>query len=62
MPAGTAIDPTTGDVLVALFSGQIGDYSASVLSFGLPGRTIRDPTGSAPITGELHRIALDKIL
>lgn len=33
VPAGVAIDPTTGDVLVALFSGQIGDYFGSVLSF-----------------------------
>ncbi len=33
VPAGLAIDPTTGDVLVALFSGQIDDYFGSVLSF-----------------------------
>ena len=33
VPAGVAIDPTTGEVLVALFSGQIGDYFGSVLSF-----------------------------
>lgn len=32
VPAGVAIDPTTGDVLVALFSGQ-GDHYGSVLSF-----------------------------
>ncbi|MFW2336412.1 ScyD/ScyE family protein [Ilumatobacter sp.] len=46
VPAGVAIDPTTGDVLVALFSGQIGDYFGSVLSFW-PGdaRVVRvDPT------------------
>lgn len=46
VPAGVAIDPTTGDVLVALFSGQIGDYSGSVLSFW-PGdaKVVRvDPT------------------
>ena len=36
VPAGLAIDPTTGDVLVALFSGQIDDYFGSVLSF-MPG-------------------------
>lgn len=36
VPAGLAVDPTTGDVLVALFSGQIGDYFGSVLSF-MPG-------------------------
>ncbi len=33
VPSGVALDPTTGDVLVALFSGQIGDYFGSVLSF-----------------------------
>lgn len=33
VPAGLALDPATGDVLVALFSGQIGDYFGSVLSF-----------------------------
>jgi len=33
VPAGVAIDPATGDLLVALFSGQIGDYFGSVLSF-----------------------------
>ncbi len=36
VPSGLAIDPTTGDVLVALFSGQIGDYFGNVLSF-MPG-------------------------
>lgn len=36
VPAGVALDPATGDVLVALFSGQIGDYFGSVLSF-MPG-------------------------
>jgi DNA-binding beta-propeller fold protein YncE len=36
VPAGLAVDPTTGDVLVALFSGQLGDYFGSVLSF-MPG-------------------------
>lgn len=33
VPAGVALDPTTGDVLVALFSGQVGNYFGSVLSF-----------------------------
>ncbi|MBT8240608.1 MAG: ScyD/ScyE family protein [Acidimicrobiia bacterium] len=33
VPSGLALDPTTGDVLVALFSGQIGDYFGNVLSF-----------------------------
>ncbi len=33
VPSGVALDPTTGDVLVALFSGQIGDYYGNVLSF-----------------------------
>jgi sugar lactone lactonase YvrE len=33
VPAGAAFDPTTGDVLVALFSGQVGDYFGDVLAF-----------------------------
>ncbi len=36
VPSGIALDPTTGDLLVALFSGQIGDDSGDVLSF-IPG-------------------------
>ena len=36
VPSGIAIDPTTGDVLVALFSGFINDYQGTVLSF-MPG-------------------------
>ncbi len=51
VPAGVAIDPTTGDVLVALFSGQIGDYLGSVLNF-MPGaaKIVRvDPTTGAQV-------------
>lgn len=33
VPSGVALDPTTGDVLVALFSGQVDDYFGNVLSF-----------------------------
>jgi hypothetical protein len=36
VPSGVAIDPTTGDLLVVLFSGQIGDGSGGVLSY-IPG-------------------------
>jgi DNA-binding beta-propeller fold protein YncE len=36
VPSGIAIDPLTGDVLVALFSGQLWDYYGSILSF-MPG-------------------------
>ena len=36
VPSGLALDPTTGDLLVALFSGQLGDYFGTVLSF-MPG-------------------------
>ncbi|MFV1969191.1 MAG: ScyD/ScyE family protein [Pirellulaceae bacterium] len=36
VPAGLAIDPTTGDVLVALFSGNIDDYFGTVLPY-MPG-------------------------
>jgi len=33
VPSGLAIDPTNGDVLVALFSGQYGDDSGEVISY-----------------------------
>jgi DNA-binding beta-propeller fold protein YncE len=36
VPAGVAVDPRTGDVLVALFSGQLWDYYDSILSY-MPG-------------------------
>ena len=46
VPSGVAVDPLTGDVLVALFSGQLWDYYDSILSF-MPGdaKIVRvDPT------------------
>lgn len=49
VPSGLAIDPTTGDLLVALFSGQVDDYFGEVLSF-MPGdsRIVRvNPTTGA---------------
>lgn len=33
VPAGLTVDPITGDILVALFSGQIWDYYGEILSF-----------------------------
>jgi len=36
VPGGLAVDPTTGDVLVALFSGQIDNYFGTVLPY-MPG-------------------------
>jgi hypothetical protein len=36
VPSGVAVDPQTGDVLVALFSGQLWDYYGTILSF-MPG-------------------------
>jgi len=36
VPSGIAIDPTTGDLLVTLFSGQLWDYYGKILSF-MPG-------------------------
>ncbi len=36
VPAGLAVDPNTGDVLVALFSGQLWDYYGAILSY-MPG-------------------------
>ncbi len=32
VPAGVAVDPQTGNLLVALFSGQLWDYYGSILS------------------------------
>lgn len=50
VPAGIAIDPTTGDVLVALFSGFVYDYYETTITF-MPGdaRIMR----YKPTTGEL---------
>jgi hypothetical protein len=36
VPAGLAVDPLTGDIVVALFSGQLWDYYGEILSF-MPG-------------------------
>jgi hypothetical protein len=36
VPAGVAVDPRNGDVLAALFSGQLWDYYGSILSY-MPG-------------------------
>lgn len=33
VPAGLALDPTTGDLLVALLSGQIRDYYGTVIAY-----------------------------
>lgn len=33
VPAGLAVDPQTGDVVVALFSGQLWNYYGEILSF-----------------------------
>ena len=49
VPAGLALDPRTGDLLVALFSGQIVDYFGTRLTF-MPGdsKIVR----VNPVTGE----------
>jgi DNA-binding beta-propeller fold protein YncE len=49
VPSGIAIDPTTGDLLVVLFSGQVGDESGGVLSF-IPGES--KIVRVDPVTGE----------
>src|SRR5690606_34925157 len=36
VPSGLALDPRTGELLVALFSGQVIDYYGTTLSF-MPG-------------------------
>jgi hypothetical protein len=51
VPAGLARDPRTGDLLVALFSGQIRDYFGTVIAY-MPedARIVR----LNPATGEWH--------
>lgn len=54
VPAGVAVDPTTGEILVALFSGQLWDYYDSVLSF-MPGdaKVVRVDPQNGRITDEI---------
>jgi hypothetical protein len=54
VPSGIVIDPLTGDVLVALFSGQLWDYYGSILSF-MPGdsKVIRLNPSTGEITDEV---------
>ncbi len=51
VPSGLAIDPTTGDLLVALFSGQLWVYYGETLSFMVgDAKVVR----VNPATGEVH--------
>jgi DNA-binding beta-propeller fold protein YncE len=54
VPSGIALDPLTGDVLIALFSGQLWDYYGSILSF-MPGdaKIVRVNPTTGAITDEL---------
>ena len=49
VPSGLAIDPSTGDILVVLFSGQYGDDSGEVISYTEGASRIMRVN---PITGE----------
>ncbi len=53
VPAGVAVDPRTGDVLVALFSGQLWDYYGTILSY-MPGdaKIVR----INPLTGAINDV------
>lgn len=53
VPAGVAVDPRTGDVLVALFSGQLWNYYGTILSY-MPGdaKVVR----VNPATGEVRDV------
>lgn len=53
VPSGVAIDPTSGDILVALFSGYVHDYYETTLSF-VPGdaRVVRVDADS----GAVHEV------
>lgn len=57
VPAGLALDPFTGDVLVALFSGQIRDYPGAVLAY-LPGqaRIVRVDPATGAVEDEITRL------
>ncbi|MEO0598751.1 MAG: ScyD/ScyE family protein [Chloroflexota bacterium] len=54
VPAGIAVDPTTGDVLVALFSGFVYDYFGTQMGF-MPGdaRVVRVDTETGAVTDEI---------
>jgi sugar lactone lactonase YvrE len=54
VPSGIAVDPQTGDVLVALFSGNLWNYYGSVLSF-MPGdaKVVRVDPQTGSITDEI---------
>ncbi len=54
VPAGIALDPTTGDLLVTLFSGNLWDYYGEVLSF-MPGdaRLVRVDPQTGDVTDVL---------
>ncbi|MEO1663360.1 MAG: ScyD/ScyE family protein [Chloroflexota bacterium] len=54
VPAGIAYDPTTGDLLVALFSGFIKDYYGTMLSF-MPGdaKIVRYDPDTEMVTDEI---------
>ena len=54
VPSGVAIDPTTGDVLVSLFSGYLKDYGGMELSF-LPNasKVVRYNPESGTVTDEI---------
>jgi len=54
VPSGLAIDPLTGDLLVALFSGQLWVYYGESLSF-MPGdaKIVRVDTTTGDITDEI---------
>jgi sugar lactone lactonase YvrE len=54
VPSGIANDSLTGDVLVALFSGQLWDYYGSILSF-MPGdaKVVRVNPTTGTVTDEI---------
>ncbi len=54
VPAGLALDSTTGDLLVALFSGQVNNYYDNILSF-MPGdaKVVRVNPLTGHITDEI---------
>lgn len=57
VPAGVAVDPLTGDVLVTLFSGNLWDYYGEILSF-MPGdaQVVRVNPETGSVTPEIDNL------
>lgn len=57
VPAGLAVDPRTGEIIVALFSGQLWNYYGEILSF-MPGdaKVVRVDPETATVTDAITNL------